>query len=101
MQHPTLDTFGVANLAPDFKFGGDLDRQARPLIDPQRLVLLARPFVQIHAVGFEADETRQRQFADRPHLRLLRARLSGIDQRRQNQHDGEGERQGRNLGGDP
>jgi len=58
-------------------------------------------FVQIHAVGFEADETRQRQFADRPHLRLLRARLLANRQRRQNQHDGEGERQGRNLGGDP
>ena len=76
MQHPTLDALGVANLAPDFEFGGDLDRQARPLIDPQRLVFLARPFVQVHAVGFEADEARQRQFADRPELRLLRARLS-------------------------
>ena len=88
MQHPSLDALGIADLAPDFEFGGDLDRQARPFIDPQRPVLLARPFVQIHAVGFEADEARQRQVADRPDLRLLRARLSRIDQRRQNQREG-------------
>lgn len=35
--------------------GGDLDRQARPLEDPARAMVLGWALAQVHAVGLEAD----------------------------------------------
>ena len=65
MQHPALDAFRIADLAPDLELGGDFDRKPGPLINPFGRVVLGWTLAQVDPVGFQAGEARQRQFGDR------------------------------------
>jgi len=60
MEHPPLRTFGIADLTPNFKFGGDLDGKARALKNPDGPMVLGRAFAQVHAIGLQAHITRNR-----------------------------------------
>src|SRR3977135_2735941 len=48
MEHPALRAFGIADLAPNLKFGGDLDGESRALKHPYGPMVLGGAFAQVH-----------------------------------------------------
>jgi hypothetical protein len=62
---PALGAFPVADLAPVLEFGGHFDRKRGAAIDPGDILLARGPGAHIDLVGFQTDEARHWQSADR------------------------------------
>jgi len=84
MKHPPLSPFRIADFAPNFEFGSNLNGKSSTLKDPDCTMVLGGPFAQIYPVGFQAHITRNWQAAHGTYW--IRTR-SAIDHRTERGHD--------------
>src|SRR5262249_90830 len=77
----------VAHATPIVELGGDLHGKRRPGVDPDDLMILVGPAANVDAVGFQADEARNRQTAGGARRKRVGAGPGGREQDEKRERD--------------